>query len=107
MTPRAWRYWPDEDGPVGLILCEDDAGARLTVVAEAGWLRLLEQSDRVLDVGLDVPDQARFPVEATGWPEDWDPRTAELLDTVAGDLRGGVPWTDIVQAVERAYANRR
>ena len=89
------------------MLCEDDAGARLTVVVEGDWLRMLEQADRVLEVGLDVPDQARFPVEATGWPEDWDPRTGELLDTVAGDLRDGVPWMDIVRAVERAYAGRR
>lgn len=107
VTPREWRYWPDEDGPLGLLLCEDAEGNRLTVVVEGGWLRLLELDARVLEAGLDMPDEARFPVEASGWPDDWDARTRGLLDTVVGDLRQGVPWADIVAAVERAYSQRR
>lgn len=106
MTPVEHAFWPDEQGPVGLLLCHDEEGRRRTVPVEGGWLRFVLEQGQDLSVAIFQPEDELFPVAAAGWPEDWEPGSAGLLDTVADDLSQGVPWQDIVRAVRAASRGR-
>jgi hypothetical protein len=94
-SPKMLAFYPDGSGPVGLLLCESPEGARVTAIVEAGWLRLAGDATPEALAGLEVPGNARLPVTAKGWPEDWADGESALLDTIAEVLAGGTSWAEL------------
>jgi hypothetical protein len=104
MEIREYAYWPDRSGPLGLLLCEDDQGARWTIGVERGWLQLAVIAGRIA-ADMTVPDSVTLPVRAEGWPDDLTSRDEwRLLDSVCRALADGDDWEQIrVEVLEAAW----
>lgn len=57
----------------GMLLCEDQNGARWTLVGDAEYLRTLILAPEGVRMNLSIP-AAKFPTRLRGWPADWDDR---------------------------------
>lgn len=87
LTPQEYAFWPNPESPtLGLLLCLDGAGNRVTAVSSPATLRLLLAGS----VAGALP--SAFPHTRAGWPDDWSAtpagarRAAEELAALAEAL---------------------
>jgi hypothetical protein len=109
MSDQAWFVrqmvlFPADDDPaaLGLLLADDAEGARLSVVVDAEWVRtaLAGIAAGVELALMEVPEEVRLPVAASGWPEDWDDDDeAQVLD-MSERLRAAPSWALLRSALE-------
>lgn len=85
LTPREYAIAsPDLAAAMGLdareygvLMCERDAGHRVTLLGDADHTRMLIRSSPSVRAGLEIPSQ-RYPIELDGWPADWRLGEAEI-----------------------------
>jgi transcription elongation factor Elf1 len=67
-------FYPDRAGPIGLMLFQDDAGERRTIMVDGDYLRSLEANavadpSGPLQINSESPNI--MPGFVPGWPDDW------------------------------------
>lgn len=109
MSSEAWfvrsmvLFPSDEDpGALGLLLAEDGEGARLSVVVDPEWVRTaLAGVDAGANLALmEVPEEARLPIAASGWPEDWDDQDQAQVFEMSERLKAAASWARLRQELD-------
>lgn len=103
---RSMALFPDDDdeGAVGLLLVDNAAGERLSVVADPDWVRTaLAGKAAGADLTLlEVPEAVQLPIAAAGWPEDWDCADAAQVRNMAVSLRAAADWATFRRSIDEA-----
>lgn len=83
-------FWPDEDGPLGLLMVDHPRRGHVTAFVPADALRAALADDRTAE--LLVRAGGREPFWLAKWPWEWSERMRESMKALTGvNILWGMP----------------